>query len=226
LPKKLTSVAAKAATDFDVQAYLASSGVPKTVVDFSRGETIFTQGEACQHVMYIRSGGVKLSVLSKSGREAVVAMLGPSDFFGEGCLAGQPLRMGSATAITPTVILMVRKAEMVRLLHTEHAMSDRFISHMLARNLRIEEDLIDQLFNSSEKRLARALLLLARYGKQDKPSRVVPRVSQETLAEMIGTTRSRVNFFLNKFKKLGFIEYDGELPLKVNSSLLSVVLHD
>jgi CRP-like cAMP-binding protein len=226
LPKKLTSVAAKAATDFDVQAYLASSGVPKTVVDFSRGETIFTQGEACQHVMYIRSGGVKLSVLSKSGREAVVAMLGPSDFFGEGCLAGQPLRMGSATAITPTVILMVRKAEMVRLLHTEHAMSDRFISHMLARNLRIEEDLIDQLFNSSEKRLARALLLLARYGKPDKPSRVVPRVSQETLAEMIGTTRSRVNFFLNKFKKLGFIEYDGELPLKVNSSLLSVVLHD
>ena len=176
--------------------------------------------------MYIRSGGVKLSVLSKSGREAVVAMLGPGDFFGEGCLAGQPLRMGSATAITPTVILLVRKEEMVRLLHTEHAMSDRFISHMLSRNLRIEEDLIDQLFNSSEKRLARALLLLARYGKQDKPARVVPRVSQETLAEMIGTTRSRVNFFLNKFKKLGFIEYDGELPLKVNSSLLSVVLHD
>jgi CRP-like cAMP-binding protein len=165
-------------------------------------------------------------VLSKSGREAVVAMLGPGDFFGEGCLAGQPLRMGSATAITPTAILLVRREEMVRLLHTEHTMSDRFISHMLSRNLRIEEDLIDQLFNSSEKRLARALLLLARYGKQDRPARVVPRVSQETLAEMIGTTRSRVNFFLNKFKKLGFIEYDGELPLKVNSSLLSVVLHD
>jgi len=165
-------------------------------------------------------------VLSNSGREAVVAMLGPTDFFGEGCLAGQPLRMGSATAITPTVVLQVRKEEMVRLLHTQHAMSDRFISHMLSRNLRIEEDLIDQLFNSSEKRLARALLLLARYGKQDKPARVVPKVSQSTLAEMIGTTRSRVNFFLNKFKRLGFIEYDGEIPLKINSSLLSVVLHD
>jgi CRP/FNR family transcriptional regulator, cyclic AMP receptor protein len=211
---------------FEVQAFLASSGVPKTVAEFSRGETIFTQGETSQHVLYIRSGGVKLSVLSKSGREAVVAMLGPGDFFGEGCLAGQPFRMGSATAITPTVILMVRKEEMVRLLHTEHAMSDRFISHMLARNLRIEEDLIDQLFNSSEKRLARALLLLARYGKQNTPVRIVPRISQETLAEMIGTTRSRVNFFLNKFKKLGFIEYDGELPLKINNSLLSVVLHD
>jgi CRP-like cAMP-binding protein len=211
---------------FDAQAFLASSGVAKTVVDFSRGESVYTQGEACKHVFYIRSGGVKLSVLSKSGREAVVAMLGPGDFFGEGCLAGQPFRMGSATAITPSVVLMVRKEEMVRLLHTQHAMSDRFISHMLSRNLRIEEDLIDQLFNSSEKRLARALLLLARYGKQDKPVRVVPRISQETLAEMIGTTRSRVNFFLNKFKKLGFIEYDGELPVKINSSLLSVVLHD
>ena len=137
-----------------------------------------------------------------------------------------PLRMGSATAITPTVVLMVAKEQMAKLLHTEHGMSDRFISHMLARNLRIEEDLIDQLFNSSEKRLARALLLLARYGKQDQPQRVVPKMSQETLAEMVGTTRSRVNFFLNKFKKLGFIEYDGELPLKINSSLLSVVLHD
>jgi CRP/FNR family cyclic AMP-dependent transcriptional regulator len=211
---------------FDVQAFLMSSGVPKTVVNFARGETIFTQGDASDHVLYIRSGGVKLTVLSKSGREAVVAMLGPTDFFGEACLAGHPTRMGSATAITPCVILMLRKAEMVRLLHTQHAMSDRFISHMLSRNLRIEEDLIDQLFNSSEKRLARALLLLARYGKKDKPVRIVPRISQETLAEMIGTTRSRVNFFLNKFKKLGFIEYDGELPLKINSSLLSVVLHD
>jgi CRP/FNR family transcriptional regulator, cyclic AMP receptor protein len=228
MARKLSSGASKAvpAAAFDVQSFLISSRVPKTVVEFSRGETIFTQGEPCQHVMYIRSGGVKLSVLSKSGREAVVAMLGPGDFFGEGCLAGQPFRMGSAAAITPTVILMVRKEEMVRLLHTQHTMSDRFISHMLGRNLRIEEDLIDQLFNSSEKRLARALLLLARYGKQDKPVRVVPRISQETLAEMIGTTRSRVNFFLNKFKKLGFIEYDGELPLKINSSLLSVVLHD
>src|SRR5581483_1748143 len=211
---------------FDVQAFLDSAGVARTIVKYGRDETIFTQGDACDHVMYIQAGGVKLSVLSKTGREAVVAMLGPGDFFGEGCLAGQPYRMGSATAITPSAILRVAKQKMVGLLHRQHTMSDRFIAHMLARNIRIEEDLIDQLFNSSEKRLARALLLLARYGKQDKPVRVVPKVSQETLAEMIGTTRSRVNFFLNKFKKLGFIEYDGELPLKVNSSLLSVVLHD
>ena len=229
MPQKPAPAAAnppKALPLFDAGAFLASSKVSKSLVEFSRGETIFTQGDVCRHVMYIQSGGVKLSVLSKNGREAVVAMLGPSDFFGEGCLAGQPLRMGSATAITPTVVLMVAKEQMAKLLHTEHGMSDRFISHMLSRNLRIEEDLIDQLFNSSEKRLARALLLLARYGTQDKPARVVPRISQETLAEMIGTTRSRVNFFLNKFKKLGFIEYDGELPLKINRSLLSVVLHD
>jgi CRP/FNR family cyclic AMP-dependent transcriptional regulator len=214
------------APEFSAQAFLDSAGVAKTIARYGRGETIFTQGDACDHVMYIQKGGVKLSVLSKTGREAVVAMLGPDEFFGEGCLAGQPTRMGSATAITPTVILLVDKEKMVQLLHKQHAMSDRFISHMLARNIRIEEDLIDQLFNSSEKRLARALLLLARYGKRDKPVRVVPKISQETLAEMIGTTRSRVNFFLNKFKKLGFIEYDGEIPLKVNSSLLSVVLHD
>jgi CRP-like cAMP-binding protein len=214
------------ATTFSAQAFLDSSGVAKTVAQYGRGEAIFTQGDASEHVMYIRSGGVKLSVLSKTGREAIVAMLGPGDFFGEGCLAGQQLRMGTATAITPSEILLVRKTEMVRLLHKQHGMSDRFITHMLARNIRIEEDLIDQLFNSAEKRLARALLLLARYGKQDRPARVVPTLSQETLAEMIGTTRSRVNFFLNKFKKLGFIEYDGDRPLKINSSLLSVVLHD
>src|SRR5438034_6924663 len=153
-------------------------------------------------------------------------MLGPGDFFGEGCLAGQRVRMGSATAITPSVILLVEKSKMIRLLHRQRAMSDRFIAHMLARNIRIEEDLIDQLFNSSEKRLARALLLLARYGKQDKPSRVVQKISQETLAEMVGTTRSHVNYFLNKFNRLGFIEYNGEIPLKINSSLLTVVLHD
>ena len=198
----------------------------KTAAKYGRGETIFTQGDECEDVLYIQMGGVKLSVLSKTGREAVVAMLGPGDFFGEGCLAGQSVRMGSATAITPSVILVVGKDKMVRLLHQEHGMSDRFISLMLSRNIRIEEDLIDQLFNSSEKRLARTLLLLARYGKQDKPTRVVPKISQETLAEMIGTTRSRVNFFLNKFKKLGFIEYNGAIPLKINSSLLSVVLHD
>jgi CRP-like cAMP-binding protein len=212
---------------FDAQLFLDSAGVARTVNDYSRGETIFTQGDACEEVMYIQSGGVKLSVLSKGGREAVVAMLGPGDFFGEGCLAGQPVRMGSATAITPSVILLVKKAKMIRLLHRQHAMSDRFISHMLARNIRIEEDLIDQLFNSSEKRLARALLLLARYGNQDVPSRAVPKVSQETLARMVGTTRSRVNFFLNKFKRLGFIDYNGDdVPLKVNTSLLTVVLHD
>lgn len=224
--RALPPTPAAPARAFDVQVFLNEAGVGKTVQHFARGDAIFTQGQASEHVMYITSGGVKLSVLSKTGREAVVAMLGPDDFFGEGCLAGQQFRMGGATAITPSTILMIEKAEMVKLLHRQHAMSDRFIAHMLARNIRIEEDLIDQLFNSAEKRLARALLLLARYGKQDRPVRVVPKVSQETLAEIIGTTRSRVNFFLNKFKKLGFIEYDGERPLKVNSSLLSVVLHD
>jgi CRP-like cAMP-binding protein len=198
----------------------------KTITAYGRGETIFTQGDACEDVLYIQTGGVKLSVLSKTGREAVVAMLGPGDFFGEGCLAGQPVRMGSATAVTPSVILLIGKEKMVRLLHKQPAMSDRFIAHMLSRNIRIEEDLIDQLFNSSEKRLARTLLLLARYGKQDKPTRMVPKISQETLAKMVGTTRSRVNLFLNKFKRLGFIEYNGELPLRINSSLLSVLLHD
>jgi len=214
------------ALDFNVQAFLDSAGLAKTIIQYGRDEVIFTQGDASEHVLYVQSGGVKLSVVSKTGKEAVVAMLGPGDFFGEGCLAGQPVRMGSATAITPSDILRVEKPEMVRLLHRQHAMSDRFIAHMLTRNIRIEEDLIDQLFNSSEKRLARTLLLLARYGKEDKPIRTVPRVSQETLAEIVGTTRSRVNFFLNKFKKLGFIEYDGKRPIKVNKSLLSVVLHD
>jgi len=225
-PLKLASRNAKAEPVFDAQAFLDSALVPKTVTQYARNEAIFSQGDPCEHVMYIQSGGVKLSVLSKTGKEAVVAMLGPGDFFGEGCLAGQKFRMGSATAITSSAILFVEKPHMVRLLHRQHAMSDRFISHMLTRNIRIEEDLIDQLFNSAEKRLARTLLLLARYGKQDKPVRAVPPISQETLAEIIGTTRSRVNFFLNKFKRLGFIEYDGELPLKINNSLLSVVLHD
>jgi CRP-like cAMP-binding protein len=207
-----------------VQAFLDSSGLARKIVEYRRDEVIFTQGDDCDSVMYIQKGAVKLSVLSKTGREAVVAMLGPGDFFGEGCLAGQPMRMGSATATASSMVLVVEKAKMVRLLHKQHALSDRFISHMLARNIRIEEDLVDQLFNSSEKRLARTLLLLARYGKQDRPQKVVPRISQETLAEMVGTTRSRVNFFLNKFKKLGFIEYNGEL--KINASLLSVVLHE
>ena len=211
---------------FDAQAFLDSAGISRTILRYLPGDVIFRQGDACTHVMYIQSGNVKLSVLSKAGREAVVAMLGPGDFFGEGCLAGQRVRMGSATATAASAILQVRRERMARLLHKQHAMSDRFISHMLARNIRIEEDLIDQLFNSSEKRLARTLLLLARYGKHETPSRAVPKISQETLAEMIGTTRSRVNFFLNKFKKLGFIEYSGDLPLTINHSLLSVVLHD
>ena len=210
----------------DIQAFLESAKVPSRVVAYRQSETIFTQGDPSGHVLYIQQGGVRLSVLSRGGREAVVAMLGPSEFFGEGCLTGQPVHMGSATATVDSRILAVDKDQMLKLLHTQHALSDRFIAHLLARNIRIEEDLIDQLFNSSEKRLARTLLLLSRYGKQDRPVHVVPKISQETLAEMIGTTRSRVNFFLNKFKKLGFIEYDGELPLKINSSLLSVVLHD
>ena len=167
---------------------------------------------------------MKLSVINEVGKEAVVAMLGPGDFFGEGCLAGQPIRIGMATAITLTTVLVIEKNEMTRILHAEHEFSDRFISYMLTRNIRIEADLVDQLFNSTEKRLARALLLLARYGKDDQPQKVLTKVSQETLADTIGTTRSRVNLFMNKFKKLGFIKYNG--GLQVNSSLLSVVLHE
>jgi CRP/FNR family cyclic AMP-dependent transcriptional regulator len=213
---------------FNAQAFLDSAGLSKTIVEYHRNEVVFTQGDASDSVMYIQKGGVKLSVLSKTGKEAVVAMLGPSDFFGEGCLAGQTIRIGTATAITPTTVLEITRNQMVKVLHEQHALSDRFITHMLSRNVRIEQDLIDQLFNSSEKRLARALLLLARYGKQDKPRQVVAKISQETLSEMVGTTRSRVNFFMNKFKKLGFIEYNGDLDagIQINSSLLSVVLHD
>ena len=218
--------AVKARRVFNAQVFLDSAGVAKTIVKYGRGEAVFTQGDVCKHVMYIQTGGVKLSVLSKTGKEAVVAILGPGEFFGEGCLAGQPVRMASAMAMTPSTILLIGKEKMVGLLHKQHAMSDRFISHMLTRNIRIEEDLVGQFFNSSEKRLARTLLLLARYGKQHEPARVVPKVSQETLAEMAGTTRSRVDLFLNKFHKLGFIEYDRELPLKINSSLLRVVLQD
>ena len=213
---------------FNAQAFLDSAGLSKTIVEYHRDEVVFTQGDASDSVMYIQKGGVKLSVLSKTGREAVVAMLGPGDFFGEGCLAGQTIRIGTATAITPTTVLEITRNQMVKVLHEQHALSDRFIAHMLSRNVRIEQDLIDQLFNSSEKRLARALLLLARYGKQEKPRQVVAKISQETLSEMVGTTRSRVNFFMNKFKKLGFIEYNGDLNagIQINSSLLSVVLHD
>jgi CRP/FNR family cyclic AMP-dependent transcriptional regulator len=219
-------VKAKTARDgpFDAQAYLDSSGIAKEIVTYRRGEAIFTQGDLCEHVSYIQKGAVKLSVLSKAGREAVVAMLGPGEFFGEGCLAGQPVRMGSATATMDSSILQVEKEQMVRLLHKQHALSDRFIAHLLARNLRVEQDLIDQLFNSSEKRLARTLLLLARYGTDAPSIGTVPRISQETLADMVGTTRSRVNFFMRKFQRLGLIDYTN--GLKVNHSLLSIVLHE
>jgi len=211
-------------TPFDVQQFLDSAGVARKVVDFKRKETIFSQGDSGATVLYIQKGGVRLSVVNQRGKEAVVAVLGPGDFFGEGCLAGQPLRIGTATAVTATSVLIIDKKEMTRVLHAEHAFSDRFIEHMLSRNIRVEEDLVDQLFNSSEKRLARALLLLARYGKEDKSEKVLPKISQEMLAEMVGTTRSRVNFFMNKFRKMGLIKYNGSL--EINSSLLSVVLHE
>ncbi len=209
---------------FDVQAFLKSAGVSPRVVRFASDTPVFDQGTQANSVFYLQNGAVKLSVLSSAGKEAVVAMLGPGDFLGEGCLAGQPLRMGTATAVEPTSLLRIHKRDMLRMLHEHSEFSDRFIAHMLTRNIRIEEDLIDQLFNSSEKRLARTLLLLARYGKEETTPRVLPKLSQETLAEMVGTTRSRVNFFMNKFRKLGMIEYNG--GLKVNSSLLSVVLHE
>jgi CRP-like cAMP-binding protein len=219
---------ARGTPGFNAQSFLDSTGLSKRIVDFRRDEVVFAQGDKADSVLYLQKGGVKLSVVSKTGKEAVVAMLGPGDFFGEGCLAGQTLRIGSATAIAPSAVLVIGKKQMVKVLHEQNGMSDRFIVHMLSRNVRIEQDLIDQLFNSSEKRLARALLLLARYGKQTKPRQVVAKISQETLSEMVGTTRSRVNFFMNKFKKLGFIEYDADLDagIQINSSLLSVVLHD
>jgi CRP/FNR family transcriptional regulator, cyclic AMP receptor protein len=221
---KKTKPALRKGIIFDLQGFLDTSGAARQIVRFRRSERIYTQGDPAKGVKYIQNGGVKLSVINEDGKEAVVAILGPGDFFGEGCLAGQLVCMGTATAIVPTSILFIEKKEMMRALRTEHAFSDLFISHMLTRNIRIEEDLIDQLFNSSEKRLARSLLLLARYGQEDQPHGVIPKVSQEMLAEMIGTTRSRVNFFMNKFRKMGFIKYNG--GLQVNASLLSVVLHD
>jgi CRP/FNR family transcriptional regulator, cyclic AMP receptor protein len=219
-----TKLIPKRNSNFDLRVFLDTAGVARRVKEFKGGEVVYSQGDAAHSVMYLQEGGVKLTVISEGGKEAVVAILGPGDFFGEGCLAGQSVRMGTATAITPTTLLVIEKSEMLKILHEQSALSDRFIAFMLARNIRIEEDLVDQLFNSSEKRLARTLLLLARYGKENQPHGVLPKISQETLAEMIGTTRSRVNFFMNKFKKLGFIEYNG--GLQINTSLLSVVLHD
>jgi CRP/FNR family cyclic AMP-dependent transcriptional regulator len=209
---------------FDPQVFLDTAGISRKIAEFRRNESIYTQGDVADSVMYVQQGGVKLSVVNGSGKEAVVAMFGPTDFFGEGCMAGQTVRMGTATAVTPSTILIMEKNELLRVLHSQQDLSDHFIRYMLAHNIRVEEDLVDQLFNSSEKRLARTLLLLARYGKQDHPIRVLPKVSQETLASMVGTTRSRVNFFMNKFRKLGFIEYNGKI--KVNKSLLTVVLHE
>lgn len=225
--KAITSsskVRSKKTPAFNVQAFLDSAGVARKVVEYRRSEKIYSQGESATNVLYIQKGGIKLSIVNEVGKEAVLAMLGPGDFFGEAGMAGQLVRMGTATAITPATLLVIEKQEMIRVLHSEHAFSDRFVAYMLSRNIRIEQDLVDQLFNSSEKRLARTLLLLARYGQQDQPQKMVAKISQETLAEMIGTTRSRVNFFMNKFRKLGFIKYNG--GLHINTSLLSVVLHE
>jgi CRP/FNR family cyclic AMP-dependent transcriptional regulator len=214
----------KPKSTFNPQVYLDSVGASRRVAEFRKKQAIFSQGDAAESVMYVQKGSVKLTVVNESGKEAVVAIFGSGDFFGEGGMAGQRIRMGTATAVVPTTVLIIGKDEMMRVLHTEHSLSDRFITYMLARNIRVEADLIDQLFNSTEKRLARTLLLLARYGREDQPERVLQKVSQETLAEMIGTTRSRVNLFMNKFRKLGFIEYNGEI--KINRSLLTVVLHE
>ena len=207
-----------------LSAMLDWTGVQTRRVEYGPAAILFTQGDPASSVLYVETGAVRLSVLSHTGKEAVVAVLEAGHFFGEGCLAGQSQRMATATAMVPSTVLTIEKPEMVRQLHTKPAFADRFLSHMLTRNIRIEEDLIDQLFNSSEKRLARTLLLLARYGEPEGSHRALPKVSQELLAEMIGTTRSRVNFFMNKFRKLGFIDYNG--ALKVNNSLLSVVLRN
>jgi CRP/FNR family transcriptional regulator, cyclic AMP receptor protein len=209
---------------FDVRTYLETAGVKRKIADFRKGQVIFTQGDESRSVFYLQSGSVKITVNSSAGKEAVIAFLQPGDFFGEGSIAGQPLRVSTAIAVQPTSALEIEKREMIRVIHEEHKFSDRFVAHMLKRNVRVEEDLVDQLFNSSEKRLARALLLVARYGKEKEEEKILVRVSQETLAEMIGTTRGRVSFFINKFRKLGFIRYNG--GIQVNDSLLRVILHD
>ena len=211
---------------FDGEAFLAKAGVGKTVVSLKKKEAAFSQGAPADAVFYIQKGKVQLTVVSKIGKEATLGILSEGEFFGEGGLAGQPLRMGSATAMTDCELLRIDKKEMMLALHREHTFSDLFVAYLLARNIRYEEDLADQLFNSSEKRLARILLLLAHFGKEGVPETVIPKISQETLADMIGTTRSRVSFFMNRFRKLGFVHYHGGSGLQVHSSLLSVVLHD
>jgi CRP/FNR family cyclic AMP-dependent transcriptional regulator len=217
-------MARKKQRPFDAKSFLDTAGLGKRVAAYTRGQVVFSQGDPCDTVLYVRDGEIQLSVLSHTGKEAIVATLRSGDFLGEGALAGQPIRLVTARATMPSTLLVVSKRQMIRVLHSQHALSDRFIAHMLVRNARLEADLVDQLFNESEKRLARTLLLLARYGKGDEPLKLVPKISQEALAEMIGTTRSRVNFFMNKFKKLGFIEYNGGLT--INSSLLTVVVHE
>lgn len=209
---------------FDPAKYLAAAGVGKKVVAYGKGQTIFSQGEPSHSAMYVQRGGVKLTVISSQGKEAVIGLLTAGEFFGEGCIAGQPLRTVTATATESTSVLVIGKKELIRVIHEEPEFSDRFVLHMLRRNVRIEEDLADQLFNSSEKRLARTLMLVARYGKEDQSEKVVAKISQETLAEMVGTTRSRVSYFMNKFRKLGYIKYNG--GLQINSSLLRIVLRD
>jgi len=211
--------------DFDLKAFLATIGEGRKFVFVPKKQAIFAQGDPSDAVFYIQNGKVKLTVVSNDGKEATIGILSESDFFGEGCLAGQSRRMASATALTDAAVLRIEKSAMMRVLHREHTLSDMFVAYLLARNIRYEEDLVDQLFNSSEKRLARILLLLAHFGKEGTPETVVPKIGQETLAEMVGTTRSRVSFFMNRFRKLGFIDYNSE-GLQVHSSLLNVVLHD
>ena len=215
---------AKKSPSFDLEKYLSTSGIAKTIVDYRKRQTIFSQGHQCQSVLYLKRGAVKLTVSSRRGKEAVIAILSAGDFFGEGCIAGRSLRAATAVALETTTVLAIESKEMMRVLHEEHQFSDRFLAHMLRRNVRFEEDLTDHLFNSSEKRLARILLLLARYGRHEQPEKIVAKISQETLAEMVGTTRSRVSTFMNKFRKLGYIKYNG--GLSINSSLLRVILHD
>ena len=216
---------AKRTRRFDAGLFLATIGIGRKIIFFKRGGTIFAQGGPADAVFYVQKGKVKLTVVSHAGKEATVGILGETSFFGEGGLAGQAFRMGSASAMTECTILKIDKKAMIKALHQEQSLADLFVSHLLARNIRYEEDLVDQLFNSSEKRLARILLLLAHFGKDDKPETVIPKISQESLAEMVGTTRSRVSFFMNRFRKLGFVEYDGS-GMQVHSSLLNVVLHD
>ena len=214
----------KAEPAFSTEAFLNASVPGTKTLTFGPTSTIYGQGSPADAVLYVQQGDVRLAVLSRSGKEAVVGILGRGDFFGEGALAGQPVRLATASALTTSTVLLVPLPQMRRLLHEQHTFADRFLAHMLARNSRLEADLVDQLFNASEKRLARTLLLLAHYGKPEGPRRVLPKVSQEVLAEMVGTTRSRVNMFMNKFRRLGFIEYNGEIV--VHHALLSVVLHD